>query len=382
VEESSVYWSHLSNAMKKFRVFLFIVLVGIAAVLYLFVYQKNDCHIPRAVTVEDQPVLPKLEPTVKAIIEPQRGRVHVCIFTGRWKYLRILLPYLYRELRKNGGVVDKVIFAMIGYVAETQAKLKKFLTTANSVLKDKVFQFVYFRSNPITKRRNLHPSYAKFHYYVFQRLLKNPYDIYFKLDDDIVYISPNVFGTMLKNKNPSDCFIHFANIVSNWRCNWLHQQIGVFDKAVNPKGLKIDYHPNGKCGWKRADCAEMVLRAFLHHYYKNQTRKYMFHGRNHMTDRLRFSINFFLIDITLIDSRRIIKTGFVVDDEAWWTVKYSKNAPHPNCIVGEAFVVHFSYYTTEKQMLDFGLLKEFENIVRVELGDRLPHPLWKATEFL
>ena len=74
--------------------------------------------------------------------------------------------------------------------------------------------------------------------------MENPSDVYFKLDDDIVYISPNVFGTMLKNKNPSDCFIHFANIVSNWRCNWLHQQIGVFDTEVNPKGLKIDYHPN------------------------------------------------------------------------------------------------------------------------------------------
>ena len=162
----------MTAAMKKLRVFLFIVLVGIAAALYIAMYKKDEHHVSRAVPVEDQPVLPKLEPTDKATMEPQRGRVHVCIFTGRWKYLRILLPYLYRELRQNGGVVDKVIFAMIGYDAETQAKLKKFLTTANSVLKDKVFQFVYFRSNPLTKRRNLHPSYAKFHYYVFQRLLK------------------------------------------------------------------------------------------------------------------------------------------------------------------------------------------------------------------
>ena len=71
------------------------------------------------------------------------------------------------------------------------------------------------------------------------------------------------------------------------------------------------------------------------------------------------------------DVRRIIETGRIGDDEDWWTVKYSKNAPHPNCIVGEAFVVHFSYFTTEKQMLDLGLLKEFENIVRMELGDKL-----------
>jgi len=372
----------MTAAMKKLRVFLFIVLVGIAAALYIAMYKKDEHHVSRAVPVEDQPVLPKLEPTDKATMEPQRGRVHVCIFTGRWKYLRILLPYLYRELRQNGGVVDKVILAMIGYDAETQAKLKNFSTTANSVLKDEAFQIVYFRDNPLTQRINLHQFYAKFHYYVLQRLVENPSDVYFKLDDDIVYISRNVFGTMLKNKNPNDCFIHFANIVSNWRCNWLHQQIGVFDNEVNPKGLKIDYHQNADCGWKRADCAEMILRAFVHHYHKNQTSRYMFHGRNHTTDRLRFSINFFLIDVNLIDIRRIIETGLIHDDEDWWTVRYSKNAPYPNCIVGEAFVVHFSYWTTEKQMVDLGLLKEFENIVRMELGDKLPQPLWKATEFL
>jgi len=379
----------MTTDMKKFRVLLFTVLVLLVVMLYIAVYQKHVNQVPIAVPVETpsrvgvyQPVLPKLEPTVKADMEPQRGRVHVCIFTGRWRYLRILLPYLYRELRQNGGVVDKVIFAMIGFDVETQTKLKNLSTTANSVLKDEAFQFVYFKDDPLTKRMNLQPFYAKFHYYVFQRLVENPSDVYFKLDDDIVYISPNVFSTMLKNKNPSDCFIHFANIVSNWRCNWLHQQIGVFDTEVNPKGLKIDYHPNGECGWKRADCAEMVLRAFLYHYHNNQTRKYIFHGRNHTTDRLRFSINFFLFDVTLIDVRRIIETGLIGDDEDWWTVKYSKNAPHPNCIVGEAFVVHFSYFTTEKQMLDLGLLKEFENIVRMELGDKLPQPLWKATEFL
>ena len=69
------------------------------------------------------------------------------------------------------------------------------------------------------------------------------------------------------------------------------------------------------------------------------------------------------------------------DDERWWTERYSGSAPHPNCIVGAALVVHFSYYTTEQNMLDLGLLKEFENIVRIELWETLPKLLWKALEF-
>jgi len=55
---------------------------------------------------------------------------------------------------------------------------------------------------------NLLPFYAKFHYYVFQRLVGNPSDVYFKLDDDIVYISPNVFGTMLKPEQESERLLH------------------------------------------------------------------------------------------------------------------------------------------------------------------------------
>ena len=320
-------------------------------------------------------------------IESNRGRVFVCVFTGRWQYLRILLPYLYRELRQNGGVVDKVLFAMMKYTNETQVKLKTFLETANGIFNYEVFQLVYFKNDPINqdKKETLDYGtiYEGFHYHIFQRLKENPLDVYFKIDDDIVYIQPNVFGTILMKKNSSDCFMHFANIVSNWRCNWLHQKIGVFDKEVNPKELKIDYDPFGNCGWKRADCAEMILRSFVHHYHKNQTSRYLLPEREHLTDRLRFSINFFLFDTDLVDIKRLMEAGPINhDDELWWTEKYTATAPHPNCIVGETLVVHFSYSPTEKNMLDLGLLKEFENIVRIELRQTLPQLLWKAVEFL
>ena len=159
--------SGMTTNMKKFRVLLFSILVLLVVMLYIAVYQKHVNQVTIAVPVKaprpvgvHQLVPPKLE---LSSVKPQRGRVHVCIFTGRWKYLRILLPYLYRELRQNGGVVDRVIFAMIGYEVETQTKLKNFSTTANSVLKDEAFQFVYFKHDPLTKRMNLVPFYAKFH---------------------------------------------------------------------------------------------------------------------------------------------------------------------------------------------------------------------------
>ena len=39
-----------------------------------------------------------------------RGRNIVFIFTGRWKFLRMQFMYLFRDLRKNGGIVDNVLY--------------------------------------------------------------------------------------------------------------------------------------------------------------------------------------------------------------------------------------------------------------------------------
>lgn len=311
----------------------------------------------------------------------ENSRVHVGIFTGRWMFLRVLLPYLYRELRHNGGVVDKVLFAMMEYNNETLAKLQHFATAANGILDDEVFEFLYLSKEPRMKKETV---YRRFYYHVFQRLLQNPWDVYFKLDDDIVYIQPHVFSTMLKNKDSSRCFMHFGNIVSNWRCNWLHQKIGVYDSEVNPKGLTFDYDPYADCGWKRADCAEMALRAFVHHYEKQQLSRYMFTGQNQIADRVRFSIQFFLLDAELLDFEKMLEVGPIgkegaENDEKWWTV-YSQKVEHTNCIVGESLIVHFSYYPTVKYLLDLGLLKEFENIVQKEVGMKMPELLWNVID--
>ena len=304
----------------------------------------------------------------------KRGRVYACVFTGRWIYLRILLPYLYRELRQNGGVVDGVIFVMIGYTEEARSKLKNFVTAASSILKNEAFEFLYLREDPSPPDDpgHMHPFYCRFYYIVLQRLLRNPSDVYFKMDDDTVYLHPNVFGSMINNKNTSECFLHYGNIVSNWRCNWLHQKIGVYDNEVNPKGLKFDFAPDAPCGWRSPECAEMVLRTCIHHYHKKQLDRYLFRGRDLTTKGQRFSVNLFLLDVDIVDFERMMQTGPIKDDEVWWSIHYSSKAPQTNCIVGEAFVVHFSYAVTTKQMLDLGLLKEFENIVRIELGQTLP----------
>ena len=52
--------------------------------------------------------------------------VVVVIFTGRRDRLRILMRYLRRDLRKHGGVVDRIVFALWQYTAKAMGKAETY----------------------------------------------------------------------------------------------------------------------------------------------------------------------------------------------------------------------------------------------------------------
>lgn len=280
------------------------------------------------------------------------------VFTGRWKFLRILIPYLYRDLRKNGGVIDEVRFMMIKYDASEidVSRLVKFTETANGVLGKEVFSLHY----PKEQSRNI---YSFPYFEMLSRLDSNPNLNFFKLDDDIVYIHPDAFSNILQAKS-SKCLMHFFNIAGpNWRCSWIHQREGVYN-GLNPKNLTFGFDPLAKCGWSGNECAELTLRTFLHHYHKESLDKYFSFDIEYITDQKRFSINAFLFDRGMVDFTALFKTNSIIyDDEHWWTVQYTANSDRVNCVIGKALVVHFSYFKTIRHLLATNLLKEFENIL-------------------
>ena len=101
--------------MKTQRRVQFIVLVSLTVICFTAFYKYDLSCSPNALTVQvpTQTDSPSIETKIEDV-EGKHGRVYACIFTGRWMFLRVLLSYLYRELRQNGGVVDRVLFAMLG----------------------------------------------------------------------------------------------------------------------------------------------------------------------------------------------------------------------------------------------------------------------------
>ena len=306
------------------------------------------------------------------------GRNILAVYTGRWKYMRIQLPYVHRELRSNGGILDEVWFMMIESDNTTINKLREYVQVANKIQRKRVYRIR-------KKKPKLKHDYAYPYYKFFSHLNKFPNDRFFKFDDDVVYIRPRAFNYVVNTKNSSRCFMHFFNIAgSNWRCSWLHQKNGVYNDT-NPKNLQFEFSPSADCGWKGPDCAELTIRTFLHHYNKHQLYKYYFKDMELTPDRSRFSINAFLFDKDLIDIKSMFKVGMMSrdNDEKWWTVDYSAKAHHPNCTIGEALVVHFAYRVVAEKMLSLNLLKEFSKIVDNNKNSfNMKEPLWKVLEFI
>ena len=152
----------------------FIVLVSLTVLCFTALYKYDLFCDPNAVPLQARTQTDSLSIASKSEdVQRTSGRVYACVFTGRWMFLRVLLPYLYRELRQNGGVVDRVIFAMLGYNSETQLKLQHFSTAANNILQDEVFQLLYLKRDPTDghNQRKLAPFYTEFYYVVLQRLL-------------------------------------------------------------------------------------------------------------------------------------------------------------------------------------------------------------------
>ena len=358
------------------KCFTAILLVAVLVIVLVVLFGSNDIksqimrHFPPA-TVSKDSHKSQLSPP-----SPTTGRNILAIYTGRWKFMRIQLPHVYRELRSNGGILDEVWFMMIESDNTTISKLREFVQVANKLQGRQLFSMH-------ERKTNLKEDYTYPYYKFFSHLNKFPNDRFFKFDDDVVYIRPRAFNYVVNTKNSSRCFMHFFNIAgSNWRCSWLHQKNGVYNDT-NPKNLQFEFSPSAACGWKGPDCAELTIMTFLHHYKKHQLYKYYFKDMELTPDRSRFSINAFLIDKDLIDIKSMLEVGKIPrDDEKWWTVDYSAKVHHPNCIIGEALVVHFAYRVVAEKVLSLNVLKEFSNLVNDNKNSfNMKKPLWKVLEF-
>lgn len=301
----------------------------------------------------------------------------VCIFTGRWHFLRVLIPHIYRELRVNGGPIDRVWFMAMGCTDEDLKKLIAFATAANEILNEDVFVFHVYTTEKITGKhgRPFALAYCEMH----ANLLQYPNNHYFKIDDDVVYIHPGSFTKVIENKEKfPKCLLHLFNIAGgNWMCMRIIQDKGVFKEVDNPG--HINFHRVG--GEGHSDSTTFALNAFLHYQKKNEVEKLFFDSR---PDKKRFTMNAAMFDAGTFYPEILEKaeTMRYTKDEPWWTSQYPTLGDRTNCIVGDALAVHFSHAPPSRNLVKQGMLKKFEDVViSLKESMKMDDELWELLEY-
>jgi len=199
----------------------------------------------------------------------QDVRIYALVYYGRRNYVDILNAYLERNLRRNGGILDAVIWAMVKYDIE-----------------DINYLIMLTKRNPESYIIPWHMEGGGWD--VIWRLADEPGAYYIKIDDDIVYIGDGAIAEMVREKRRGRFLFVSANVINHGILSAVHQEMGAIPQMVKPALLPdqdimeqklgpwlhqgdINVDPNFRiehtfysdCVWRRWDCGALAHEAFL-----------------------------------------------------------------------------------------------------------------------
>lgn len=181
-----------------------------------------------------------------------------------------------------------------------------------------------------------------------------PNTIYFKLDDDIVWMEPNLIEKMVEFRisNP-DYFLVSPLVINNSLSTYLLQIEGK---------LKLDDYYNANSShpvlWKSGYFAFELHRWFIDNYLKKRQWEDLHIGRKPM-GMTRFSIN----SILWFGDEMAKFSGIVPgDDEEFMSCIYPTKNGMANAWNGDAIVAHFAFFTQREQLDKECILEKYGQI--------------------
>lgn len=188
--------------------------------------------------------------------------------------------------------------------------------------------------------------------------------IYFRFDDDIIYIDDDYFKNMIDFRiaNP-DYFLVFGTIINNAITSYYLQQ----EKKI-PESYGVVEEPfcMDAVGWTSPYFALKLHQKMLKHIQTNTTHKMYLKDKVEL-DRQRFSVSnfcFFGRDFKKFDGEL---NG--AEEESWLTEDYPKQTYVVNVICPNALCVHFSFFAQREYLLKKNILDEYKKIAKQKLSD-------------
>lgn len=188
----------------------------------------------------------------------------------------------------------------------------------------------------------------------FYKVCVEPDTIYFKLDDDIVWMEPELIEKMVKFRvdNP-DCFVVSPLVINNSLSTYLLQES---DK------IKLDAYYNANAShsilWKNGAFALELHQWFIGNYLRTGRWEDLHLGRKLM-GMTRFSIN-----AILWFGDEMEKFGGLVpgDDEEFLSCIYPTQYGMANAWNGDAIVAHFAFFTQREKLDRAKILETYGEI--------------------
>jgi hypothetical protein len=278
------------------------------------------------------------------------------VFYGRRSSVKILLRYLEINLKKNGGILDKVTFAVHTSIKEDIDFIQEFVRKNNDSYEIKMY--------PIT-------NYFK---ELYSTLTNN--DIVFKIDDDIVFIANGTFELMLKEYLKRNDFILSANVINHSQLSYVHaRQRAILPfyevkpynwiKAENISEIDDTIVFNSTYGaysswWRNGKFAAVAHESFLYHAYNNSLDAYKFSiwDFNSVGYHERVRINFIIF---WGKNANKLAESKAFTDETYLSINMPKKLKKHTISLGSTLVTHFSYYVQIGYLSKTNILEKYDN---------------------
>lgn len=280
-------------------------------------------------------------------------KVKCLVFAGREKYLSLLIPQLLE--------CEEFDEIMIGVNTKNESDLK-YIDTLPSI-SDKIKLY----NRPDNIRNHPHPQAS---YLYFYTLTSDPDTIYFKVDDDVVYIEPGCIKAMLDVKIAtyrSSLFV-FPHIINNPFFNCISDNKPIDKDYMNACHASGDYAIDIHTRFINNQIAKKsgVIDIKADYTYFIDSRK----------DYIRPSINFicyFGFDMcNLLTTKNL---NFIhIGDEQIFVHTYLKQCTNKiNVATLNVMVAHWSFGTQYRQMLakENEVLNLYKNKINTDYKKKL-----------
>lgn len=175
--------------------------------------------------------------------------------------------------------------------------------------------------------------------------------IYFKLDDDIIWMESNLIEKMVKFRidNP-EYFLVSPLVINNALCTYLLQE---------RKKIKLNQYYNSRAShkilWRNGDFAVELHQWFLNTKLRNDSFAELYCGKQPVA-MTRFSINSIL---WFGHEMRKFNGDVPGDDEEFLSCIYPTRQGLSNCINGDAILAHFAFFTQREKLDKENILEQY-----------------------